>query len=100
MPKIEFIKINNEAVLVICFGYPAFSKNKIGLKNIPPPIPITPETKPMAEPIEKEKYLLIELNSVIFEGNVSHIGKLIKVNIEKSNQNSLFGKVINKMRAA
>ena len=66
MPKIEFSKINNEAVLVICFGYPAFSKNKIGLKNIPPPIPITPETKPIAEPIEKEKYLLIELNLVIF----------------------------------
>ncbi len=40
------------------------------------------------------------LNSVIFDGNESHIGKLIKVNIEKSNQNSLFGKVIGKMKAA
>ncbi len=40
------------------------------------------------------------LNSVIFDGNESHIGKLIKVNIEKSNQNSLFGKVIDKMKAA
>ncbi len=40
------------------------------------------------------------LNSVIFEGDDSLIGKLIKVNIEKSNQNSLFGKIINKMRAA
>ena len=40
------------------------------------------------------------LNSVIFDGNESHIGKLIKVNIEKSNQNSLFGKVTDKMRAA
>ncbi len=40
------------------------------------------------------------LNSVIFEGNESHIGKLIKVNIEKSNQNSLFGKVTGKMKAA
>ncbi len=40
------------------------------------------------------------LNSVIFNGNESHIGKLIKVNIEKSNQNSLFGKVIDEMKAA
>ncbi len=40
------------------------------------------------------------LNSVIFDGNESHIGKLIKINVEKSNQNSLFGKVIDEMRAA
>ncbi len=40
------------------------------------------------------------LNSVIFDGNESHIGKLIRVNIEKSNQNSLFGKVIDEMKAA
>ena len=40
------------------------------------------------------------LTSVIFDGNESHIGKLIKVNIEKSNQNSLFGKVTDEMKAA
>ncbi len=40
------------------------------------------------------------LNSVIFDGNESHIGKIIKVNVEKSNQNSLFGKVIDEMKAA
>ncbi|MDC3049887.1 tRNA (N6-isopentenyl adenosine(37)-C2)-methylthiotransferase MiaB [Candidatus Pelagibacter sp.] len=40
------------------------------------------------------------LNSVIFDGNESHIGKLIKVKIEKSNQNSLFGKVTDEMKAA
>ena len=40
------------------------------------------------------------LNSVIFDGNESYIGKLIKVKIEKSNQNSLFGKVTDKMKAA
>ena len=40
------------------------------------------------------------LNSVIFDGNESYIGKLIKVKIEKSNQNSLFGKVIDNMKAA
>ena len=40
------------------------------------------------------------LNPVIFDGSESHIGKLIKVNIEKSNQNSLFGKVTDEMKAA
>ena len=40
------------------------------------------------------------LNSVIFDGDESHIGKIIKVNVEKSNQNSLFGKVIDEMKAA
>ena len=40
------------------------------------------------------------LNSVIFDGDESHIGKIIKVNVEKSNQNSLFGKVIDEMTAA
>ncbi len=40
------------------------------------------------------------LNSVIFSGDESYIGKLIKVYIEKSNQNSLFGKITNKMKAA
>ena len=40
------------------------------------------------------------LSSVIFDGTESHIGKLVKVNIEKSNQNSLFGKVTDEMKAA
>ena len=40
------------------------------------------------------------LTSVIFDSDESNIGKLIKVNIEKSNQNSLFGKVIDNMKAA
>ncbi len=40
------------------------------------------------------------LNSVIFEGDKSFIGKLIKVDIEKSNRNSLFGKVSKNMKAA
>ena len=39
-------------------------------------------------------------NSVIFEGYKSDIGKIIKVNIENSNQNSLFGKKKDKMKAA
>ena len=39
------------------------------------------------------------LSSVIFEGHESYIGKVVKVNVEKSNQNSLFGRV-NNMKAA
>ena len=42
------------------------------------------------------------LNSVIFDGDVNNIGKILKVKIESSNQNSLFGKIENNksMRAA
>ena len=43
MPKIELIKINNEAEVTICLGLPALIKNNIGLKKIPPPIPTAPE---------------------------------------------------------
>ncbi len=39
-------------------------------------------------------------NSVIFESDKNEVGKIVKVNIEKSNQNTLFGKVNNKMKAA
>ena len=39
---------------------------------------------------------------IIFDGNKSLIGKTVKVKIENSNQNSLFGKIekSNDMRAA
>ena len=42
------------------------------------------------------------MNSVIFEGEESDIGKIVKVKITTSNQNSLFGKknVNQNMRAA
>jgi len=41
-------------------------------------------------------------NSVIFEGNIDNIGKLLKIKIDTSNQNNLFGKIEAKknMRAA
>ena len=40
------------------------------------------------------------LSSVIFDGSEDIIGKLVEVKIENSNQNSLFGKLDNKMIAA
>ena len=46
--------MNNEAAVTMCFGLPALNKNKIGLKNIPPPIPTTPETNPSIPPIKTE----------------------------------------------
>ena len=39
-------------------------------------------------------------NSVIIDGHEKDIGKIVKVNIENSNQNTLFGKIMNKMKAA
>ncbi len=39
-------------------------------------------------------------NSVIFCGNKNDIGKIVKVNVENTNQNTLFGKLKNKMKAA
>ena len=39
-------------------------------------------------------------NSVILEGDINDIGKIVKVNIESSNQNTFFGKIKNKMKAA
>ena len=40
------------------------------------------------------------LSSVIFDGSEDIVGKLVEVKIENSNQNSLFGKLDNKMAAA
>ena len=39
-------------------------------------------------------------NSVIFDGSESDIGKIVSVNVENCNQNSLFGRAKNKMKAA
>ena len=39
---------------MICLGYPAFIKNRRGLKKIPPPIPTNPDIKPIIDPIEIE----------------------------------------------
>ena len=40
------------------------------------------------------------LNPVILDGYMNNIGKIVRVNIENCNQNSLFGKIINNMEAA
>ena len=40
------------------------------------------------------------LSSVIFDGTEKTIGKLVNVKIDKSNQNSLFGRIEDNMVAA
>ena len=40
--------------MTIFLGLSALNKKRIGLKNIPPPIPTTPEIKPNKDPINKE----------------------------------------------
>ncbi len=39
-------------------------------------------------------------NSVIFNADKNDIGKIVKVNVESTNQNSIFGKIAIKMKAA
>ena len=38
------------------------------------------------------------MTPVIFDGNNDEVGKIVKVQIIKSNQNTLFGKVIRKSK--
>ena len=40
------------------------------------------------------------ISPVIFAGNESHIGKVVKVKVQDSNQNTLFGSIDKKMKAA
>ena len=47
-------------LVTICLGLSALIKNNIGLKKIPPPIPIMPEINPRAAPIK------VEMNIGIF----------------------------------
>ena len=35
------------------------------------------------------------MSSVIFNGSQKNIGKIVKIQIESSNQNNLFGKILN-----
>ena len=72
-PNIELIKINKDAEVAICLGCPAFIRKRIGLKKIPPPIPINPEKKPITDPIKIEKIfgILFILNSLFIKDLLS-----------------------------
>ena len=60
-PDIELIRINKDAVVAICLALAAFINKSTGLKNIPPPIPTTPDTNPIDPPIKNEVILGILL---------------------------------------
>ena len=87
--KKELMRINNDAAAAICLGYPAFIRKRIGLKNIPPPIPTTPEKKPIIDPIiiEKKFDTFFNLNSLFLRkllsinSNIPATAKIINNNI-------------------
>ena len=57
----ELIRIKIEAVVAISLALPTLINKSIGLKKIPPPIPITPDTNPIDPPIKNEVTLGILL---------------------------------------
>ena len=59
IPDRELIRINIEAKVTMCLGFAALAKKSIGLKNIPPPIPTTPDINPSIAPI------IIEITAAI-----------------------------------
>ena len=91
MPEIELINMNIDAVVIICFGLPARIKKRIGLKNIPPPIPTTPDINPIDPPIMNDTtlgiflfILLVSSNDLNFKSNDSPANdKTIKSKISK-----------------
>ena len=45
---------NIDAEVIMILGLSALSRNKIGLKNIPPPIPTIPDINPKIDPMIKQ----------------------------------------------
>ena len=54
IPDTELIRINIDAEVIMILGLSALSRNKIGLKNIPPPIPTIPDINPKIDPMIKQ----------------------------------------------
>ena len=54
-PDNEFTKMNKALMAAVCFIFAHFNSNKIGDKIIPPPIPINPESKPIAAPMMSDR---------------------------------------------
>ena len=76
--------------MTICLGLAALIKKSIGLKNIPPPIPTTPEINPNIEPIKIETIFegilyLFSSSSYDLKFNKSKIPAIIRT---ENNKNS------------
>ena len=90
-PAIELIRIKIEAVVAISLALPALINKSIGLKNIPPPMPTTPDINPIDPPIINDTTLGISLlvslmssNDLNFKSNDSPANdKTIKSKISK-----------------
>ncbi len=50
-PETELTKINKAETVAVCFTLPQPNINMIGLRIIPPPMPIIPENKPSTPPV-------------------------------------------------
>ena len=51
MPAAELTQINKADTAAASFAFPQFNKSIIGLSIIPPPMPISPEKKPINAPV-------------------------------------------------
>ena len=54
-PAIEFTKINKAEMAAVSLMFAHPNNNMIGLRIIPPPIPIRPEKKPSVNPMKAER---------------------------------------------
>lgn len=58
MPDKEFKNIKIAQIAAVCFCVDHPISNKTGANNIPPPMPIIPETNPIMAPITNNTYHL------------------------------------------
>ena len=65
-PDMELINIKSDAAVAMFLALSVLVKNNIGLKNIPPPMPTTPDIKPIVPPIKIAIILGIFLYISIF----------------------------------
>lgn len=64
-PANELTKMNKALIAAVCFMSVHLNNKRTGDNMIPPPIPISPEIKPIAAPITNDKGMLDFLKSVI-----------------------------------
>ena len=65
-PDKELTKMNNALMAAVCFISVHFSNKRTGERIIPPPIPISPERKPIKAPTNNDKIMFGLFNSCTF----------------------------------
>ena len=78
-PDNELTKMNKALMAAVCFISVHFNNKRTGDRIIPPPIPISPERKPMTAPINKDKNMFDFFKSatLIFAKNKKRIMGII-----------------------